>query len=170
MKKYIIVAMSIRGGIGINNSLPWKIKKDLKYFRELTNNQIVVMGRKTYESIPNRPLKNRLNVVLTRYPHLYENKDCVIFVNETQLNEILQEKHCKNIFFIGGKEIYEKYIHIVDGIYATQIYKWYSCDVFFPKSKMNENFVLINGSPMFSDENEKCAYQFEYWEKKYDKT
>jgi dihydrofolate reductase len=61
----LIAAIAEHGGIGINGALPWHIKADMKYFRELTEHHIVIMGRKTWESIGSKPLPNRLNVVVT---------------------------------------------------------------------------------------------------------
>ena len=67
MKKFeIIIALNEKNGIGLNNQIPWKCPEDLKFFKEMTNNNIVIMGRKTWESLPNKPLKNRINIVLSR--------------------------------------------------------------------------------------------------------
>ena len=77
----LIVAFNKQGVIGVNNDLPWHLKDDLRRFQKLTKNNIVVMGRKTYESLPKRPLPNRINVVITSTPNQYENKESLYFID-----------------------------------------------------------------------------------------
>ena len=78
MNYELIVAMSKNGVIGNNNKLPWYIPEDLVNFSELTKGHIIIMGRKTFESLPNGPLKNRLNVVLSRT--IYNNNFCIFWL------------------------------------------------------------------------------------------
>ena len=63
----LVVAMDVDGCIGSNNTIPWSLPEDLKHFKELTENNIVIMGRKTFESLPNGPLKNRMNIVISSH-------------------------------------------------------------------------------------------------------
>ena len=74
----IIIALNEKNGIGLNNEIPWKCPEDLRFFRQMTENNVVVMGRKTWESLPHRPLKNRINIVLSRnqMENLPENTYC----------------------------------------------------------------------------------------------
>ena len=78
---HLIVAVNQKNVIGKNNNIPWHISEDLKNFKEVTNNNIIVIGRKTYESLPQKPLPNRINVVITSQPENYENNENIIFTN-----------------------------------------------------------------------------------------
>jgi dihydrofolate reductase len=114
MNYELIVAMSKNGVIGNNNKLPWYIPEDLVNFSELTKGHIIIMGRKTFESLPNGPLKNRLNVVLSRTIYNNNNNfdENVLFTTMDYLNTILKlhQKHNQKIFIIGGSEIYNIFI------------------------------------------------------------
>ncbi len=142
-----ILATDINSGISKNGLIPWKSKKDMRFFFNKTKNNIVIMGRSTYFSLPEqyRPLKDRLNIVLTRDPelfiHLEENN--LFFTNDDKIYESIlnnREKYLRLcpalssnfiIFIIGGKQIYEKYITLCDKVWVTTIKKNYSCDLFF---------------------------------------
>lgn len=118
MKKSIIVAKSSNNIIGLNNDLPWHIPEDLKHFRELTTqkNSAVVMGRKTYESI-GKKLPNRKNIVITS-KELKEVTCCKTIKESIVLCESL---NIENLFFIGGKSIYEEAINFCDEMFITLI-------------------------------------------------
>jgi dihydrofolate reductase len=129
----IIVAFTSKSqGIGSGNKLPWHIPEDLAHFKRLTKNSVVVMGRKTWFSIPEnrRPLTDRLNVVVTSKPSDYTNNESTIFLRIEDLDAFL--KAHENVFIIGGASLYTRYIGIADKIYATVIEKEYECDTFFP--------------------------------------
>ena len=148
-----ILAIDINNGLSKNGSIPWTSKKDMLFFYNQTKNNVVIMGKNTYFSIPKekRPLKNRLNIVLTRSQNSISddknNKNDitdnnVIFTNDDKIHEIIlsnKEIYCdlyqilsKNfkIYIIGGKQIYEKYIPICKTIWVTYIKKDYQCDLF----------------------------------------
>jgi dihydrofolate reductase len=143
-----IYAIDLKNGLSKHGMIPWKSKKDLKFFANKTKNSVVIMGRNTYFSLPDnvRPLKNRLNIVLTSKPEqfldLEDGIENVIFTNNDKIhNSILnyREKYLKNypflssefkIFFIGGKKVYEQYIPLCEKIWVTQIKKDYACDLF----------------------------------------
>lgn len=151
----IVVAFSTNGfGIGVNNALPWNIPEDMKRFKELTQNSIVIMGRKTWESIPikRRPLKGRVNVILTndcttRTLELDEN---VMYVSEDGLDAYVNAQKEKNIFIIGGQSIYAKYMGIADTIYATVVDTGASIayDAHFPIDNFWK-YELLEYSPPF---------------------
>lgn len=142
-----IYAIDLNNGLSKEGIIPWKSKKDLKFFANKTKNNIVIMGRNTYFSLPDnvRPLKNRLNIVLTSKPEQFLNLDDeirnVIFTNNDNIhNSILnyRENYLKKypflssefkIFFIGGKKIYEQFIPLCEKVWVTQIKKDYSCDL-----------------------------------------
>lgn len=152
----LIVAVNQDGIIGVNNTIPWHIPEDLQRFKRMTEGHIVIMGRKTYDSLPpkNRPLKNRVNIVLTTSPELYFNKDekkNVCFTRMENLSNVIKENLvggvAKRIFIIGGSEIYDLFIDYCSIIHMTRVY--FKVDLnddatisFFPFTKLYKGFVL----------------------------
>jgi dihydrofolate reductase len=146
-----ILAIDNKNGLSKNGVIPWKSKKDMNFFSQKTKNNIIFMGKNTYFSLPsqNRPLKNRLNIVLTKEPDTYlfnENykkyKE-LLFTNDINICKILiQDIHLytgiypslnrnSKIYIIGGKQIYEQYIPLCETVWVTYIKKDYECDLFF---------------------------------------
>ena len=113
------MAIDSKNGLAKNGTIPWKSKKDMTFFKNKTINKIVVMGRKTFESLG--PLKNRLNVVLST-PRYSEN---IFYTND--IDTLLKE----NVIFIGGKSIYEQFIPLCETVWVTRFKKDYDCDLFF---------------------------------------
>lgn len=134
MKVALIVAMDLERGIGKNNDLMWHLPADMKFFKETTSGHIVVLGRKNYESIPEkyRPLPNRENAVLTRNK-FYEADGANIFYSlEDCLKYYSNEEDC-TVFVIGGGEIYRQALelNVVDEMYITHVDERYDADTFF---------------------------------------
>ena len=157
----IIAAAANNNVIGNNNKLIWHIPKDLIRFKELTLNHAVIMGRKTFESLPN-PLPNRLNIVVTRNIN-YNNNGIVVCKS---IEEALT--HCKNDsqpFIIGGGEIYKQTISIVDKIELTRVYKDFEGDTYFPEIP-EEKFKLVREETNESNGDEKIIYSFLTYKKK----
>lgn len=146
-----IVAVERSQGIGYNGSMPWpRLSGDLRWFKAKTVDQIVIMGRKTWDSIGSKPLPNRTNIVLTR------NIECLGAdhqVIDTDLAlEICQKKYPgKEIFIIGGSAIYEAYLDIIDRFYVTEIDADYKCDTFFNLDYVRENFTKVTEHARFTD-------------------
>ncbi|MEY3932932.1 MAG: Dihydrofolate reductase [Pseudomonadota bacterium] len=136
-KLSIIVAMSSNHVIGVNNTLPWHLTEDLKYFKSLTTGHTIIMGRKTYQSI-GRPLPHRRNIVISRNTETsYEGAEVVHSIEDA----ISISKNDKEVFVIGGADIYKQALNQVDYLYITEIKKSFSGDAFFPeidKSKWSE--------------------------------
>jgi dihydrofolate reductase len=136
MKVSLIVAMDAERGIGKNNDLMWHLPNDMKFFKETTQNQVVVMGRKNYDSIPEkfRPLPNRLNVVLTRNSDFHA-PDCIVFTSLDACLDYFKDENEKTIFIIGGGEIYNLALksNRVEEMYITEINQVYDADTFFPE-------------------------------------
>lgn len=160
----IIVALSTKNfGIGKDGNLPWKIKDDLARFSKLTQGSIVVMGRKTWESIPEnkRPLKNRVNIIVTRFPSKYnsKDKDNEVYVAEEELESFLNimGKH-QDIFIIGGRFLYEKFMGTADRIYATLVDTDVECDVFYPLENFNKYKIRDISEVYKSEEDLKYRY------------
>lgn len=130
----LVVAVSKNMGIGKDGGLPWKLSEDLKHFQRTTLNGTVIMGRKTWDSIPEkfRPLKNRKNIVLSSNPNL--SSDCLI---TQSLEEALQASEGPT-YVIGGESLFREVFTIPDmlercnNIIMTRISKPFECDVFFP--------------------------------------
>lgn len=132
----LIVCVDSEFGIGKSKELPWYVPEDLKHFKNITSGHTVVMGRNTWESIPDRvkPLKNRENIVLSK---TLEDDRCMIFKNHWNLIRHLEGK--KDVFVIGGSHLYKLFLELrmVDKIYMTHLQENYECDIFFPKEFMS---------------------------------
>lgn len=153
-----IVAYDINKGISKNDSIPWNIPEDMKFFKNTTLKNVVIMGKNTFASLNYNPLKDRLNVVITRKPELYfnyaaENSNLIFTDNENIHLDIIRNsneyanrfyflnKHFK-IFYIGGEQIYKTFIPFCDVVWVTKIKKNYECDLVFSKDMDNDiNFV-----------------------------
>lgn len=148
-KIYLIAAKSKNNVIGNNNQLLWKLKEDMKFFKEKTLHNCVIMGRKTYESI-GKKLDDRINIVLSKsINESYVDKEGVFFCrNSEDVSNVLQSLNFKaDVFIIGGGEIYYKVIDKVDAMYITEINKEYEGDTYFPEFKKSdfEKIVLDDG-------------------------
>jgi dihydrofolate reductase len=148
-----ILAIDINNGLSKNGKIAWDIKEDMKFFYNKTINNVVIMGKNTFLSIPNFPLKNRLNIVLTSDNDLLNKKiDNVIFSDNIKIIDDInnyREKYNKlysflkndfKIILIGGKQIYEKYINLCNIIWITTILDNYNCDMNIDISNILENY------------------------------
>lgn len=128
-KLSIIVAMSSNRVIGVNNSLPWHLSEDLKHFKTLTTGHTIIMGRKTYESI-GKPLPNRRNIVISRNLNAFYGGVEVVHSLEDAFSTSSNDEE---VFIIGGSNIYEQSLHLVEHLYITEIKKSFEGDAFFPE-------------------------------------
>ncbi len=130
----IIAAMDKNRGIGKGGKLPWNIPEDLKRFREITAGHPVIMGRKTWESIPPkfRPLPNRENIVITRNPEYEADEATVLTSLESAIECAKKLEGGENVFIIGGGEIYKQALPCTDKLYLTLVDKEVDADTFFP--------------------------------------
>lgn len=159
----LIVAIAQNNAIGKDNDLLWHISEDLKYFKKTTNSRTVLMGRKTWESLPFKPLKNRRNIVVSSQKD-YLAKGAELFNNtEIALEALKSEKD--EVFCIGGASLYKALLPKADKLYITRVYKDFEADVFFPD--IDENIWEVKRlSPMLYDEKENVNFRFEVWERK----
>ncbi len=158
----IIVATSTNLVIGKDNDLPWHLPTDMKYFKDTTKGHIVVMGRKCWESIPEkfRPLPNRTNIVMSRNT-LYEAKGAsVTFDLETLLK--VHENSDKEVFIIGGAGLYKEAFKYAHRLYLTQIYSEVEGDVYL-EGLDYKDWCLIEGSEMHEENGYK--FRFELYKK-----
>ena len=124
-----IVACSDNNVIGVHGDIPWHLPEDLKRFKRMTSNHVVIMGRKTHESI-GRPLPNRVNIVITRQA-TYNAAGCL---TATSIEDALKasELNDNEIFIIGGGEIYKQSMDVIDTIHMTRVYKDIMGNAFYP--------------------------------------
>lgn len=125
----IIVAISENNVIGNDNKMPWHLPGDLKRFKSLTMGHALIMGRKTWESLPVRPLKGRKNIVLTRSSGIIPGPDFIA----GNMEEALRFAGNDEIFIIGGGEIYNLFLPLADRLLITRIHSKYEGDTFFPE-------------------------------------
>lgn len=126
---FIIACVDAENGIGLNGSMPWSLKPDMKYFRKMTTNTTIIMGRRTWESIGSKPLPNRVNIVVTSNPSTIS--DCISCLS---LEEALETAKglVKPIFIIGGTRMYHEAVPFASHVYLTRIRASYNCDTLFP--------------------------------------
>lgn len=158
----LIVCVNKTFSIGNGNDLLYHFKNDMKHFKELTENNIVVMGRKTYDSLPKKPLLNRINIILTSNKY-YKADGCII---KTSLNDILDfydnEYPDKILYVIGGGEIYNLFINndLVDTMEITFVYDDLDGRVKIPNVFTDSKWELIRKSDDIIDEKTKLKYYF----------
>lgn len=131
----IIVAVSDDWGIGRNNDLLWHIPEDLKRFKRLTTGKTVLMGKKTWESLPKRPLPNRRNIVLTDIPgEKLEGAEMAYSINEA----LGKCENGEEVFIMGGGSIYRQFLPMADRLYISHVHMTALADIFFPEINMQD--------------------------------
>ena len=132
-----IAAMSLNRVIGRANTIPWHLPEDFKWFKKMTTGHVLVMGRKTFESI-GKPLPNRTNVVLTRSGVIYPGT-----VTRATLLEVLQDEQWRGreIFVCGGAQVYEQALPFCSDLYLTLVKQTIDGDAFFPA--FEDRFDLV---------------------------
>ncbi len=126
----LIAAMSENGVIGNHNALPWHLPEELKYFHEKTRGKPVIMGRKTFDSMRNKPLPNRANIILTQDLN-FTAPDCSVVHSVVSALEAAGD--CEETMIIGGAQIYEIFLPMVSRIYLTIVHQICTGDTVFPK-------------------------------------
>ena len=159
MEIHLIWAQDFKGGIGNNGQLPWHISEDLKNFKKITLDSIIIMGRKTWDSLPFKPLPSRRNIVLSssNIPNIevYHNiEDCI---------KILKEESNPKIFIIGGSSIYKLFFTYATHLHITFInISSKKLDTFFP---IDFN-IIKNSFKKTSEKKLSELAQYSYWVKK----
>lgn len=168
----IIVACDENGLIGDGQNMPWHVPEDMRLFRELTTNQIVVMGRKTYDSLPVRPLPNRINVVIRRIGEpVIDVSQNLYIANEPDARAILgrlrSEFPHKRICIIGGSQIYTMFFNECKKFHITLIsghIQSPDMNVFFENFKeLRENtneYMLTYQSDIYESRNKPYKYRY----------
>jgi dihydrofolate reductase len=158
----LLVAADEQNIIGKDNQLPWHLPNDLKYFKNLTWGLPIVMGRKTYESI-GKPLPGRKNIVITRN-HNYSAEGIEVVHTIEDAIDVAKSAGAKEIFVIGGAEIFNSVFNKAHRIYLTRIHHRFDGDVYFPevKSPLWQRVRYHDNKP---DEKNLYAHTFEVWER-----
>jgi len=160
----IIVAQSHNGVIGKNNEIPWKLSADLRRFKTLTLGHPVVMGRKTYESILGRlgkPLPERENIILTRQKD-FSAPNCKVINNLAEISQLAEKKE---VFIIGGAEIYNLALPKTQRVYLTLVETEVNGDAYFPNLEENE-WQLVSSEKHLADEKNDYEYEFRIYDRK----
>lgn len=126
----IIVAIAENYAIGKDNDLLWHIPEDMKRFKRITTGHKVIMGKRTYESLPYRPLKDRTNIVISDIPGDHYEGCVMAYSIEEALRHCDPEEEC---FVIGGGMIYRQFMDIADKLYITLVHKEFEADTFYPE-------------------------------------
>lgn len=134
MKISIIAAVAENNVIGKNNQLIWHLPIDMNYFREKTMGHCVIMGRKNYDSIPEkfRPLSGRTNIIITRQKKI-SAPNCIVVNSIEGALDAAKNKNETECFIIGGAEIYKQTIGICNNLYYTKVHASFAGDAFFPE-------------------------------------
>ena len=165
MEVCMIVAVDQKNAIGKNNSLLCHLSGDMTNFKEITSGHPVIMGRKTFESLPKGALPNRVNIVLTRDEEkIFDNA-----ISCNNMDEVLNLrviKNCEKCFVIGGAEIYNYFFPRADKLYVTNIrHTFEDADAFFPEIDIDDWRINSVSDEFKADEKNDYPYFFAVYER-----
>ncbi|MCE5346972.1 MAG: dihydrofolate reductase [Bacteroidales bacterium] len=158
----IIVAVSDDMGIGKNNELLWHIPDDLRRFKKLTYGKTVIMGKKTWESLPKRPLPGRKNIVLTDIPHECIDGAVTVYSIEDAVSKCEKDE---DVFIMGGGSVYRQFMPIADRLYITHVHKKTPADVYFPEIDPGI-WEVVEKDEFNADESNEVSYAYVIYERK----
>ena len=158
----IIVAIASNYAIGKDNDLLWHISKDLQRFKRLTEGHTIVMGKKTYFSLPRRPLPKRTNLVITDVAGEQIDNCLMAYSIDDAIGKMGNDKEN---FIIGGGSIYKQFMPLADKLYITQVHKDFEGDVFFPEIN-SEEWELQSAEKITDDPQNDFSYTFEIYKRK----
>ena len=161
----LVVAASTNNAIGKNNQLLWHLPNDLKFFKNITWGMPVLMGRKTYESLGNKPLNGRVNIILTSQKDF--KREGVVTVNKIKDAVFFaKENDYKELMILGGAKVYAQTIDNADKIYITRVHHIFeNADAFFPAIDEHK-WNLISNQDFFKDDKHAYDYSFQLWQRK----
>lgn len=151
----LIAAVADNNALGKNNQLVWHLPNDFKHFKTLTSGHYIIMGRKTFESLP-KPLPNRTHIVISRQKN-YKPQGCIVVESIQEALSICPPN--EDTYVIGGGEIYTIAMPFADKLEITRVYNKFDADVFFPEIN-EEKWDLIASS--FQSKDEKHLYDYCY--------
>ncbi len=150
----IIVAIAENRAIGKNNDLLWHIPADLKRFKLITSGHPVIMGKRTWESLPRRPLPNRRNIVITDIPgEVIDGCEMAYSITEAVAKCNPGEEN----FIIGGASVYRQFLPLANRLYLTFVKKSFEADVFFPEIDFSQ-WILVSKEEFQPDEVNDFSY------------
>jgi dihydrofolate reductase len=161
----LIVAASSNNAIGKNNQLLWHLPIDLKFFKNTTWAMPVIMGRKTFESVNNKPLLGRQNIIISRSAAPSTEGEVWWATSLEQAIEQSKKLDCKEIFIVGGAQIYEQSMQIANRIYMTRVHAHFDADTFFPEINVQE-WELVKSNDFPADEKHAYSFSIQVWERK----
>lgn len=159
-----IAAMSSNRVIGRDGGLPWRQSHDMKFFKSTTMGHHIIMGRSNFASMDYRPLKGRVNIVLTRNPFFITSSAVVMHSIEEAI-AFAKEEGEEEVFIIGGGEIYKQSMHLLDKIYLTEVISDIPGDTYFPELDMNE-WTLASSESFGADEKNDHPTRFDVFLRK----
>jgi dihydrofolate reductase len=165
MIKSLVVAASTNHAIGKDNKLLWNLPNDLRFFKNVTWAMPVLMGRKSFESLGNKPLNGRVNIVLTSSK--FFKGEGVVVVNKIKNAEFfVKENDYKELMILGGGNVYAQTIDDADKIYITRVHHVFEdADTFFPVID-EKKWKLVSNEDHFKDDKHAHDYSFQLWERK----
>lgn len=156
----IIVAVDNNWAIGRKGGLLFNIKEDMKFFRETTKDGVVVMGKNTFDSLPNGPLPNRVNIVITQ-DETYERDDIIVVHSIEAAVEAASAYTDKEAFCIGGGQIYKQMLQYCDTAYVTRIHASVpDADTFFVNMSKETDWYVAKTSELKHDEVNDITFRF----------
>ncbi len=158
----VIVAVAENMAIGKDNQLLWHISADLKRFKKLTTGHPVIMGKKTYESLPVRPLPHRMNIVLTDVPG-EKIEGCVMAYSIPEAIALCPEG--EECFVMGGGSVYRQFLPLADRLYLTKVHRSFEADTFFPEIDEKE-WKLVSREEVTGDDSVPFRYEFLVYHRK----
>lgn len=159
----IIAAVDNNWAIGFQNSLLVRIPRDQQMFREMTEGKVIVIGRKTLETFPQKqPLKNRVNIILSRDPK-YAVRDATVVHSTQELMEELKKYDTSDVYVAGGASVYEQLLPYCNTAHITKVEYTYQADAYFPRLDKMEDWTLT------ADSEEQTYFDLEYYFQKYER-
>jgi dihydrofolate reductase len=163
MKISLVVAASDNHAIGKDNQLLWHLPKDMRFFKNTTWALPILMGRKTFESLGNKVLPGRMNIIITRQANKqYEGAKVVASIEEAI--ELANQNDYKELMVIGGGEIYKMVMPMAQTIYLTRVHTTIEGDTYFPE--LGSEWVKESSEPHLADEKHAFNFDFEIWQRK----
>lgn len=150
--------------IGKGSSLPWRLPADVVFFKKITMQGDIVTGRKTYETIPNRPLPGRRNIVLTRQKD-YQSPGAVIVHSKEEVLE-LEQNGKEDLYVIGGADLFKMFENEVDELYRTVIHDSFEGDTYFDENFDYDKFERVKSKDGIVDEKNIYSHTYELWRRK----
>jgi dihydrofolate reductase len=163
MKISLVVAASDNHAIGKDNQLLWHLPKDMRFFKNTTWALPILMGRKTFESLGNKVLPGRMNIIISRQANK-EYEGAKVVTSLEQAIELAKQNDYKELMVIGGGEIYQMALPLADTIYLTRVHTSIEGDTYFPA--LGAEWMLESSEPQLADEKHAFDFDFEIWQRK----